>query len=52
MMRLPKVHAREINMHVNKIVDNYVDNNRKPLIIDDFKLFALSLSIEIKQLFQ
>ena len=52
MMNLPKLQAREINMHVNKDVDNYVDNNRNPLILGDFKLFASFLSIEINQLFQ
>ncbi len=35
-MNPQKVHARKVNTHVNKLVDNYVDENKKPSILGDF----------------
>ncbi len=35
-MNPQKIHARKVNTLVNKVVHNYVDDNQKPSIIDDF----------------
>jgi hypothetical protein len=46
---LRRAPATGINKLVDKIVDDHVDESKKPSIIDDFKLFALILGRRIHE---